>query len=345
MDASGPKHMLLKLSRAKLEQLVDDTLERTLDPCRQALKDAGKKPSDIDEVILVGGSTRIPKVQEIVKRFFGKEPHRGVNPDEVVAVGAAIQGGVLSGDVKDILLLDVTPLTLGIETLGGVRTALIKRNQTIPYSHTEIFSTAADNQQSVEIHVLQGEREMARDNRTLGKFHLEGIPPAPRGVPQIEVTFDIDANGILKVLAKDKATSKEKDVTITNSSGVDQSEIDRMVQDAEEHASADQERREAIESRNKLDTMVYQTDKMLSENKDKLQAADVGTLETALTSAREALASDDKSQIEAAIAALEQASHKLAEAMYQAASEGGDNPDSTEQAQDDGVVDAEVVED
>lgn len=345
MDASGPKHMLLKLSRAKLEQLVDDTLERTLEPCRQALKDAGKKPSDIDEVILVGGSTRIPKVQEIVKRFFGKEPHRGVNPDEVVAVGAAIQGGVLSGDVKDILLLDVTPLTLGIETLGGVRTALIKRNQTIPYSHTEIFSTAADNQQSVEIHVLQGEREMARDNRTLGKFHLEGIPPAPRGVPQIEVTFDIDANGILKVLAKDKATSKEKDVTITNSSGVDQSEIDRMVQDAEEHASADQERREAIESRNKLDTMVYQTDKMLSENKDKLQAADVGTLETALTSAREALASDDKSQIEAAIAALEQASHKLAEAMYQAASEGGDNPDSTEQAQDDGVVDAEVVED
>ena len=352
-DASGPKHLNLRLSRAKLEQLIEDIVEKTLAPCRQALKDAGKKPTDIDEVILVGGSTRIPKVQDQVTKFFGREPHRGVNPDEVVAIGAAIQAGVLAGDVKDILLLDVTPLSLGIETLGGVMTCLIKRNTTIPARKTEVFSTAADNQTSVEIHVLQGERDMATHNRTLGKFHLDNIPPAPRGIPQVEVSFDIDANGILKVGATDKATGREQEITITNTSGIDQSEIDRMVEDAKEHEADDKSRRETIEARNQLDTLVYQTEKSLVDYKDKLEASDVETLEKSLESAKEALSSEDKETIDKATEELSKASHKLAELMYKeindndAAADAGMNTETTEESSDnnDNVVDAEVVED
>jgi molecular chaperone DnaK len=350
-DASGPKHLNLRLSRAKLEQLIDDIIQRTLKPSRQALKDAGKKPEAIDEVILVGGSTRIPKVQETVEKFFGKKPHRGVNADEVVAIGAAVQAGVLAGDVKDILLLDVTPLSLGIETLGGVRTALITRNTTIPARKTEIFSTAADNQTSVEIHVLQGEREMAADNRTLGRFHLDQLPPAPRGIPQIEVAFDIDANGILKVTAKDKATSREQEITITNSSGIDQSDIDRMVSDAEEHEAGDRQRREAIESRNQLDTLVYQTEKSLTEYRDRMEASDVEGLEKALAEAKEAMSAEDAEPIKAATEALTAAAHKLAELMYKDTSDesGAGNPadaasGEAEPAADE-VVDAEVVDD
>ena len=359
-DATGPKHLNMRLSRAKLEQLVDDIIERTLGPCRTALKDAGKKASDIDQVILVGGSTRIPKVIETVKNFFGKDPHHGVNPDEVVAMGAAIQAGVLAGDVKDILLLDVTPLSLGIETLGSVMTALIERNTTIPARKSQIFSTAADNQASVEIHVLQGEREMAADNRTLGRFHLEGIPAAPRGIPQVEVSFNIDPNGILTVSAKDKATGADKEITITNSSGLSQDEVEQMVTDAEEHEAEDKKRREAIEAKNHLDSMIYSTEKSLNDYREKLEASDVETLEEALKEAKQSLEenTDDKDKLQAASEALTQAAHKLAEIMYAEAS-AGDNGDPTAAGADASasadagaaspdqgdVVDAEIVDD
>jgi molecular chaperone DnaK len=313
-----------------------------------ALKDSGLSPSNIDEVVLVGGSTRVPMVQAAVRRLFGKEPNKSVNPDEVVAVGAAVQGGVLAGDVKDVLLLDVTPLSLGIETLGGVMTKLIERNTTIPKRESQIFSTAADNQPSVEIHVLQGEREMARDNRTLGRFTLEGIPPAPRGVPQIEVTFDIDANGIVSVKAKDLGTNKEQSITITGASGIDQSEINRMVKDAEAHAQEDAERRKAVEARNQLDSLVYQTDKLLNEQRESLAAADIGAVETALNEAREALKGDDVATMERARDNLTKASHKLAEAMYKQTEasqsndgKGGQQTTAETKQKDSEVVDAE----
>jgi molecular chaperone DnaK len=320
-DASGPKHLNIKLTRAKLEQLVEDLVQRTLGPCRQALKDAGVDASQIDEVVLVGGQTRMPKVQQVVRDFFGKEPHKGVNPDEVVAVGAAIQAGVLVGDVKDVVLLDVTPLSLGIETLGGVMTRLIERNTTIPTRKSEIFTTAADSQTSVEIHVLQGEREMARDNRTLGKFHLVGILPAPRGVPQIEVTFDIDANGIVNVSAKDQATGKEQAITITASSGLGKDDIDKMVKDAERHSDEDKRRRADIEARNQADSLVYNTEKMLNENREKIPVGDIKPIEDALAQAKEALKSEDMDRIKQAVDTLTKASHRLAEVMYKQARE------------------------
>jgi molecular chaperone DnaK len=316
-DASGPKHMNIRLTRPKLEQLVEDLVQRSIAPCRQALKDAGLEAKDIDEVVLVGGQTRMPAIQKVVKDFFGKEPHKGVNPDEVVAVGAAIQGGVLGGDVKDVLLLDVTPLSLGIETLGGVFTKLIERNTTIPTRKSEVFSTAADNQTSVEVHVLQGEREMARDNRTLGKFHLVGIPAAPRGVPQIEVAFDIDANGIAHVSAKDLGTGKEQKITITASSGLSDNDIDRMVKEAESHRTEDQERRRQVEARNKLDTTIYQTEKTYEEHKEKLGPDEKGEIERALADARKALEGEPSaSEMEEAAERLVRASHKLAEVVY-----------------------------
>jgi len=356
-DASGPKHLNMKLTRAKFEQLVDDLLQKTMEPCKQALKDAGLKPDQINEVILVGGSTRIPKVQEIVKSVFGKEPNRSVNPDEVVAVGAAIQGGVLAGDVKDVLLLDVTPLSLGIETLGSVMTKLIERNTTIPTRKSEIFSTAADNQTSVEIHVLQGERGMASDNRTLGRFHLVGIPAAPRGVPQIEVTFDIDANGILHVSAKDLGTGKEQKITVTASSGLQEDEINSMVQDAEQHAEEDKQKRESAEARNQLDSMVYATEKTMTENKDKLTDDDRAPIEAALEKAKKVLeqSDSDAATMKQAAEELTQASHKLAELMYQQTAQqqgqgtdGGAGPSGTDGGgdgpgtpPDDDVIDAE----
>jgi len=331
-DASGPKHLLMKLTRAKFEQMIEDLVERSVDPCKQALRDANLTPSDIDEVVLVGGSTRVPLVQQVVKRLFNKEPNKSVNPDEVVAVGAAVQGGVLAGDVKDVLLLDVTPLSLGIETLGGVMTKLIERNTTIPKRESQIFSTAADNQPSVEIHVLQGEREMARDNRTLGRFTLEGIPPAPRGVPQIEVTFDIDANGIVSVKAKDLGTSKEQTITISGSSGLAKDDVDRMVKDADAHAKEDAERRKAVETRNQLDSLVYQTEKTLREQRDNLPAADIGTVEAALNEGREALKGEDVAAMERARDRINQAAHKLAEAMYkQTAGASATGPDGQQQ--------------
>jgi molecular chaperone DnaK len=323
-DASGPKHLNLRLSRSKLEQLVEDITKRSIPPVRQAMKDAGVESKAIDEVVLVGGQTRMPAIQQLVKDLFdGKEPHKGVNPDEVVAIGAAIQGGVLRGDVKDMLLLDVTPLSLGIETLGGVATKLIERNTTIPTRKSEIFSTAADNQTSVEVHVLQGEREMARYNKTLGRFHLVGIPPAPRGVPQVEVAFDIDANGIVHVSAKDLGTGKEQTITITASSGLNDAEIDRMVKEAETHRDEDKERRRQVEARNRLDSLIYNTEKTYNENKEKLGPDEKGQLEQALAEAKKALESEDTAKYEQAEAQLTQASHKLAEAVYRQSAGAG----------------------
>jgi len=349
-DASGPKHLNLKLSRAKLENLVEDLIERTVGPCMTAIKDAGLKASDIDEVILVGGMTRMPKVQEKVKEIFGKEPHKGVNPDEVVAIGAAIQGGVLQGDVKDVLLLDVTPLSLGIETLGGVTTKLIEKNTTVPTKKSQIFSTAADNQPAVSIHVLQGEREMAQDNKTIGRFELTDIPPAPRGVPQIEVTFDLDANGILSVSAKDLGTSKEQSIKITASSGLTKEEIEKMTKDAELHADEDKKRRELVETRNSADALVHATEKSLKDLGDKVDAETKGNVEKEIENVKKVKDGDDIDAIKSAVEALTQASHKLAELMYaQAAKE---NPDAAEGAEsgakpkkdDDDVVDADFEE-
>jgi molecular chaperone DnaK len=348
-DASGPKHLAMKLTRSRLEQLVGDLLERTMGPVRQCLKDAGMEPKDIHEVVLVGGSTRIPKVQQMVKDYFGREPHKGVNPDEVVAVGAAIQAGVLSGDVKDLLLLDVTPLSLGIETLGGVSTRLIERNTTIPTKRAEVFSTASDSQPSVEIHVLQGERPLARDNRTLGKFQLSGIPPAPRGVPQIEVTFDIDANGIVNVSARDRGTGKTQAITITSSSGLAKDEVERMVKEAESHAAEDRERQKEIEARNRADALIYATEKTLRENKDKLPETDAAAAEKAVEEARKATDEGGADKIEAALQELTRVSHRLAEVLYQKAAAGeppaagGEAPkDETKKEGD--VIDAEVVD-
>jgi molecular chaperone DnaK len=355
-DASGPKHLVKKLTRSKLEQLVEDIIQRSVNPCRQALKDAGVDASKIDEVVLVGGQTRMPRIQQLVKELFGKEGHKGVNPDEVVAVGAAVQAGVLAGDVKDLLLLDVTPLTLSIETLGGVSTPMIPRNTTIPTKKTETFSTAADSQTSVEIHVLQGERPMARDNRTLGKFHLTGIPPAPRGVPQIEVTFDIDANGILNVTAKDTATSKDQKITITSSSGLSKEEVERMAKEAEAHSAEDKAKREEIEARNQLDSMVYNIEKMLRENSDKISGAEKSDVEAALADAKKALEGTDPKAMDDARQRLTQASHKLAEAMYKSAqAQGAPGPSAAGagpaadgapggQKKDEGVIDAEYVD-
>ena len=347
-DASGPKHLNIKLTRAKLEQLVEDLIQRTVGPCRQALKDAGLEPHQVDEVVLVGGQTRTPRVQQVVQELFGKEPHKGVNPDEVVGIGAAIQAGVLVGDVKDVVLLDVTPLSLGIETLGGVMTRLIERNTTIPTRKGEIFTTAADSQTSVEIHVLQGEREMARDNRTLGKFHLVGIPSAPRGVPQIEVTFDIDANGIVNVSAKDMATGKEQAITITASSGLNKDDIEKMVKDADRHSQEDKKRRADIETRNQADSLIYNTEKMLNENREKIPVSDIKPIEDALAEAKEALKSEDMDKIRRAMETLTKASHRLAEVMYKQARErqapGSSGDGKAGQAKAGGPAEGEVVD-
>jgi molecular chaperone DnaK len=349
-DASGPKHLSEKLTRPKFESLVEDILQKTAGPARQALQDAGVKLSEIDEVVLVGGSTRIPRVQQIVKELFGKEPHKGVNPDEVVAVGAAVQAGVLGGEVKDVLLLDVTPLSLGIETLGGVFTRLIERNTTIPTRKSETFSTAADSQTSVEIHVLQGERPMAKDNRTLGRFHLVGIPPAQRGVPQIEVTFDIDANGIVNVSAKDLGTGKEQKITITSSSGLNKDDIDKMVKEAEAHSDEDKRKREEIEARNRGDSTVYQVEKALADNRSKLAEADVKAVEAALADAKKALEEGGVERINKAVETLNQASHKVFEAMYRSGAaqpngaSGSDGSASKETKTDGDVIDAEYVD-
>jgi len=356
-DATGPKHLVRKLTRAKLEQLVEDLIEKSVGPCQQALKDAGVTTSQIDEVVLVGGQTRMPRIQELVKKLFGKEPHRGVNPDEVVAVGAAVQAGVLAGEVKDLLLLDVTPLTLAIETLGGVATPMIPRNTTIPTKKTETFSTAADSQTEVEVHVLQGERPMAGQNRTLGKFKLAGIPPAPRGVPQIEVTFDIDANGILNVTAKDNATGKDTRITITSSSGLSKDEVEKMAKEAEAHAAEDKEQREQIEARNQLDGLVYNIEKMLKDAGEKVAAADKTEVESALADAKKTLeGAPSVSELKSAHEKLTQASHKLAEVLYKAnaaaAAAGpaaggpsdGTGAGASEQKKDEGVIDAEYVD-
>ena len=355
-DATGPKHLIMKLTRARFEQMVEDIIQRSVGPCKQAMQDAGiTNPSQIDEVVLVGGQTRMPRIQQIVQNLFGKEPHRGVNPDEVVAVGAAVQGGVLGGEVKDVLLLDVTPLSLGIETLGGVFTKLIERNTTIPTRKSEVFSTAADNQPSVEIKIHQGERAMARDNRLLGVFQLSNIPPAPRGLPQIEVTFDIDANGILNVTAKDKGTNNEQKITITSSSGLSKDEVEKMAKDAESHAADDRKQRDTIEAKNKADAMVYNVEKTLKEHRSKIGDAEAKEIEAALEETKKAIGENDPERINAATDRLTAASHKLAEAMYKASSsqpggqappaEGG--PSGGDQGKKDGkdnVVDAEFVD-
>jgi molecular chaperone DnaK len=352
-DAAGPKHLTIKLTRARFEQMVDDILQRSVGPCKQALQDAGLTPKDIDEVVLVGGSTRIPKVQQIVRELFGKEPNKSVNPDEVVAIGAAVQGGVLGGEVKDVLLLDVTPLSLGIETLGGVFTKLIDRNTTIPTRKSEVFSTAADSQTSVEIKTYQGERAMARDNRLLGVFQLVGIPTAPRGIPQIEVTFDIDANGILNVSAKDRATNNEQKITITSSSGLSKEEVDKMARDAESHTADDRKKRDEIEARNRADAMVYNVEKMLKEHRDKISEADVKQVETAVEDVKKAMTEGGLDKINSATDKLTTASHKLAEAMYKSQSTPGQNgaatgaksePGAADTKPKDNVVDAEFVD-
>ncbi|MGD8353387.1 MAG: molecular chaperone DnaK [Pseudomonadota bacterium] len=349
-DQSGPKHLNIKLTRSKFEQMIDDIVKKTIGPCKQALKDSGLKPADIDEVVLVGGSTRIPMVQKAVTDLFGKEPHKGVNPDEVVALGAAVQAGVLAGEVKDVLLLDVTPLSMGIETLGGVMTVLIPRNTTIPHRKSETFTTADDNQTQVEIHVLQGERQMAADNRTLGKFHLIGIPPAPRGMPKVEVTFNIDADGIVNVSAKDTATGKEQSIKIEASSGLSEEEIDRMVSDAESHGEEDRKKKETVEVRNRLDSLVYEVDKNLKENRDKIGDEDAASIEAALEKGREAIKNSDKDEMEKAIEEISQTSHKLAEVLYQAAQgeagapEGEPPGPADPGATDDDVVDAEYTD-
>jgi molecular chaperone DnaK len=344
-DQNGPRHLAMKLSRARLEQLVDDLLQRTMEPVKKAVADAGLDPSKIDEVVLVGGSTRMPKVQQLVKDYFGKEPHKGVNPDEVVAVGAAIQGGVLAGDVKGVLLLDVTPLSLGIETLGGVMTTLIPRNTTIPTRKSETFSTATDNQPNVEVHVLQGERPLARDNRTLGRFQLIGLPPAPRGLPQIEVAFDIDANGIANVSAKDMATGKEQKITISGSSGLSKDEVNRLVADAESHAAEDKARRDLIDARNQGDALVYSVERTLNENRSKLSAGDASPVETAISRLRESLKGDEAAAIRQATEALQRASHTMAEQMYRQtpASGGSGTTPSGPDVKEGEVVDAETV--
>jgi molecular chaperone DnaK len=358
-DASGPKHLVKKLTRAKLEGMVEDIIQKSVGPCKQCMKDAGVDASKLNEVVLVGGQTRMPRIQQLVKELFGREGHKGVNPDEVVAVGAAIQGGVLKGEVKDLLLLDVTPLTLAIETLGGVATPMIPRNTTIPTKKTETFSTAADSQTSVEVHVLQGERPMAAQNRTLGKFHLTGIPPAPRGVPQIEVTFDIDANGILNVTAKDTATQKDQKITITSSSGLSKDEVERMAKEADAHAAEDKAARDSIEAKNQLDSMVYNIEKMLKEHGDKISGSERGDVENALADAKKALESNDKAQMDKAREVLTTASHKLAEQMYKAAQPQGGAPGAPgvgptpgsgpqggdgQAKKDEGVIDAEYVD-
>jgi molecular chaperone DnaK len=356
-DASGPKHLNIKLTRARFEQMVDDILQRSVGPCKQALQDAGITPKDIDEVVLVGGSTRIPKVQQIVRDLFGKDPNKSVNPDEVVAIGAAVQGGVLGGEVKDVLLLDVTPLSLGIETLGGVFTKLIDRNTTIPTRKSEVFSTAADSQTSVEIKVYQGERAMARDNRLLGVFQLVGIPPAPRGIPQIEVTFDIDANGILNVTAKDRATNNEQKITITSSSGLSKDEVEKMARDAESHSADDRKKRDEIEARNRADAMTYNVEKMLKEHREKISDADARQVEAALEEVKKAMTEGGLDKITSATDKLTTASHKLAEAMYKSSSTPpngggptpgagapGAGPTGGAEKPKDNVVDAEFVD-
>ena len=353
-DATGPKHLAMKLTRAKFESLVEDLLQKTVGPCKQAIADSGVQASAIDEVVLVGGSTRIPKVQQIVKELFGKDPHKGVNPDEVVAIGAAVQAGVLSGEVKDLLLLDVTPLSLGIETMGGVMTTLISRNTTIPTKKTDVFSTAADGQTSVEVHVMQGERPMARDNRTLGKFHLDGIPPAPRGTPQVEVSFDIDANGIVNVSAKDRGTGKEQKITITASSGLSKDEVDRMMKDAEAHAADDKARKEEVETRNRADQSVYQAEKFMKEAGDKIKPEDRMAIESAANDLKKALENNDAPSIKRTLEALDAAQMKAGQSMYSdagapgeaggAGAAGAGSAGAASGGNNDDVIDAEVVE-
>jgi molecular chaperone DnaK len=350
-DASGPKHLNIRLTRSKFEQMIEPLVNRTLEPCRQALKDAGLEPKDVDEVVLVGGSIRIPMVQKLVSDFFGKEPHKGVNPDEVVAIGAAVQAGVLSGEVKDVLLLDVTPLSLGVETLGGVTDVVIERNTTIPTRKSKVYSTADDSQNQVEIHVLQGERTMAPDNRTLGRFHLMGIPPAPRGVPQIEVTFDIDANGILHVSAKDRGTGQEQKIQITSSSGLSDNEIERMVSEAQTHATDDAQKRQQVETRNKLDGLIYSTEKLINDNRDKLGEAELANVNRVIADSKSALEQGETKGMEKAYEELTQASHQIAAALYQSSAAQGqaaetDQPSAGADAgsSDDEVIDAEYVD-